>query len=99
MEILIDCEKLRSRRVFNDYLEAVMDLPAYFGRNLDALYDVLSTVNGGAPCHFRIINREKESSRMVGHYNTFLQMLEDVHDFNPNVTYSIEPSQEKQEKE
>ena len=40
-DILINCEKLRSRKVLHDYLEQELHLPDYYGRNLDALHDTI----------------------------------------------------------
>ena len=84
-DILINCEKLRSRKVLHDYLEQELLLPDYYGRNLDALHDILSSINrkGAVTCH--IINREKQSSRMVSLYQAMLDMLTDLGRENPNI--------------
>ena len=74
-DILINCEKLRSRKVLHDYLEQELHLPDYYGRNLDALYDILSGFNKTGAVTFHIINREKQSSRMVSLYQAMLDML------------------------
>ncbi len=85
-EILINCEKIRSRKVLHDYLEKELALPAYYGRNLDALCDILSTHNAMDAITFRIINREKQSSRMVRMYDALIRMLRDLHTVNENIT-------------
>ena len=87
-EIIINCEKLRSRKVLHDYLEQELSLPTYYGRNLDALYDILSTSNKGGAVSFRFVNREKQSSRMVALYEAMIQMLTDLHEENENVCVS-----------
>lgn len=89
-EILIDCEKLRSRKVLHDYLEEELNLPDYYGRNLDALYDILSTANKGGAVSFRFINRDKQSSRMVALYEAMIGMLSDLHEENENISVSEE---------
>ena len=85
-DILINCEKLRSRKVLHDYLEQELHLPDYYGRNLDALYDILGTVNGSNAVTFHFINREKQSSRMVSLYQAMLDMLTDLGREKPNVS-------------
>jgi len=85
-DILINCEKLRSRKVLHDYLEQELILPEYYGRNLDALYDILRNINKTGAVTFHIINREKQSSRMVSLYQAMYQMLSDLHAENPNVS-------------
>ena len=96
-EILINCEKLRSRKVLHDYLEQELSLPDYYGRNLDALYDILSTVNRGGAVSFRFVNRAKQSSRMVALYEAMIGMLNDLHAENENVcvTEDTEPYTEE----
>ena len=90
-DIVINCEKLRSRKVLHDYLEKELTRPDYYGRNLDALHDILSTVNRGGAVTFHMINREKQSSRMVGLYEAMMRMLCDLHEENPNVSVIEEP--------
>ena len=85
-EILINCEKLRSRKVLHDFLEKELSLPSYYGRNLDALYDILSSANRSDALNFRFVNRKKQSSRMVALYEAMIGMLSDLHDENPNIT-------------
>lgn len=38
----IDCRELSSRAAAHDCFARVFALPAFYGRNLDALYDVLT---------------------------------------------------------
>lgn len=38
----IDCRELTSRTAAHDCFARVFALPAFYGRNLDALYDVLT---------------------------------------------------------
>ena len=85
-DILINCEKLRSRKVLHDYLERELHLPDYYGRNLDALHDILSGFNKNGAVTFHIINREKQSSRMVTLYQAMLDMLTDLGRENPNIS-------------
>ena len=84
-DILINCEKLRSRKVLHDYLEQELHLPDYYGRNLDALHDILSGFNKAGAVTFHIINREQQSSRMVTLYQAMLDMLAELGQENPNI--------------
>lgn len=51
----IDCSKLNDKENAHEYLKKVFDLPEYYGKNLDALHDVLSE---RAPFEVRVINSE-----------------------------------------
>ena len=41
-ELRIDCRQLTDRTAAHTYLQKVLPLPGYYGRNLDALYDCLT---------------------------------------------------------
>lgn len=45
MEITIDCREIRSEAEFHEIIAAKLHLPAYYGANLDALYDCLTSVS------------------------------------------------------
>ncbi len=90
-EIIINCEKLRSRRVLHDYLEEVLALPSYYGRNLDALRDHLANVNLMEAVIFRVVNCDLQSSRMHSLWQAFVDMLHDLHTTNPNVDVMVDP--------
>lgn len=42
MQITIDLTDIRDKESFHDRIQEALDCPAYYGRNLDALYDVLT---------------------------------------------------------
>lgn len=42
MRIEIDLTEVRSKEAFHDAIQENLDCPSYYGRNLDALYDVLT---------------------------------------------------------
>lgn len=42
MTLILDGREMTSRKATHDYLQRVLDLPDYYGRNLDALYDLLT---------------------------------------------------------
>jgi len=62
--IVIDGEKMLNRREAHDYLTQALHLPDYYGRNLDALYDLLT-------------ERETPTRIMIEHGNTLLSWLGD----------------------
>ena len=85
-DVIIDCEKLRSRKVLHDYLEEALVLPSYYGRNLEALYDILIGINKGGAVTFHFVHRDHQSSRMVALYDAMIEMIGVLHEQNPNVS-------------
>ena len=49
-KILLDLSPIQSREQLHDYLARTMDFPDYYGRNLDALYDMLTDIMEGIFC-------------------------------------------------
>ena len=45
MKIILDGEKVKSRRGLHKYLQRAFGFPDYYGRNLDALYDCLTDLH------------------------------------------------------
>ena len=43
-KVILDCEKLLQRKQAHLYLAEMLDLPDYYGKNLDALYDCLMEI-------------------------------------------------------
>ena len=82
-------EKIRLESVdrsgLHDIFEAVF--PAPYGRNLDALYDILS-------CWNEALTIELDEASLLGsledrYYDKLLRMLRDVAEENPKITISI----------
>ena len=46
MEIILDAAFLGEKEQAHDYLKEMLDLPYYYGRNLDALHDCLGEKSG-----------------------------------------------------
>ncbi len=42
-EIFLDCNKMTSKSETHKYIKQMLNLPDYYGNNLDALWDILST--------------------------------------------------------
>ena len=75
----LDCEKLRERDSAHDHLAQVLDLPAYYGRNLDALYDCLTELG---PCTVLLCGAS--AVRLAGGYGArVLAVLEQAARDNP----------------
>lgn len=48
MEYMIDGTKMHTRQEAHDELARALEFPEYYGRNLDALWDMLTTTTGTA---------------------------------------------------
>jgi ribonuclease inhibitor len=73
--ITLDGQKMTSMETSHIYIASELNLPDYYGRNLDALWDILSSIS--EPIQVTIINR-KQLDGYLGEYaqsllNVFLE--------------------------
>jgi ribonuclease inhibitor len=77
--VKLDGERMRTIEEAHAYIASELGFPEYYGGNLDALWDELSTMS--EPCHIRI--QQVNSARvLLGEYgdrlmDTFLDASED----------------------
>ena len=68
----IDLRGIESRGELHDLLWQTLRLPDYYGRNLDALHDVLSETGGGLELHFL---HAEEAGEQLGDYLSALRRM------------------------
>lgn len=72
-EIVLDGEKITDKEELHKIFRESLSLPDYYGNNLDALYDVLSTYF--TPVEITVINREQLCSNIPFYGERFLEVL------------------------
>ena len=88
MLFTIDLSEVKNKEELHDVLQEALPLPEYYGRNLDALYDVLTCI--AEPVEIRLLNTEAAEAPDRGYIQSFLEVCKDVHEDNPLVTFSFE---------
>ncbi len=81
--IIIDGKKIWSLEDLRACMEAELTLPAYYGHNLDALYDILTTLED--PLTVVILHAQALPDRLGMKGNAFLKMLQDASRENPGL--------------
>lgn len=82
--IVIDFRDFENARKLHEFLACHLDFPDYYGRNLDALFDVLSTE--ARDTSVLVVNREAAFS------DGFLAVFRAVSAENPHFTYAVDGS-------
>lgn len=82
-EITIDCRQVDSPREFHHALAEALALPAWYGYNLDALHDCLTTLP--EEISLTLLHFEEMRKWAVG----FRRVLEDSSKENPHLTVTI----------
>ena len=82
MQVMLDISRM-GREQLHDYLQEMLPLPEYYGRNLDALYDCLTDVREETMITLR--NRDALEEHLGSYGHRLMRLLEDVTLDNPNV--------------
>lgn len=78
----IDCRELTSRTAAHDCIARVFLLPASYGRNLDALYDVLTSL---PPCEILLEHADCLQTAADPGAEKLLNVFRDAAQENPNI--------------
>lgn len=82
MEIQLDARHLAERREAHAYLQSVLPLPDYYGKNLDALYDCLSEQTDLS----LVLLHGREAEQVGNYYKKLRRVLADAAEDNPGLT-------------
>ena len=69
MKVYINAEKLTKKEAAHEYLKYMLDLPEYYGKNLDALHDCLTD--------FRDLTLIIVNSDCGGYFRKLLPVMQD----------------------
>ena len=83
-EILLDGRKLEEKTKAQDYLKERFSFPAYYGNNLDALYDCLTEISDDVKVTVRLFEEGKPYTEKI------LHVLRDAAQDNEKLDHIIE---------
>lgn len=87
--VYIDTKQISSVQLLQDFLRQELNCPSYYGRNLDALYDVLTTIHEDTEIY--ISKYENSQDKSFNRYmERFLRVLHDAEMQNAYLTVIID---------
>ena len=87
MKVELDGCMMTDRKAAHDYLAEMLRLPSWYGRNLDALYDLLT--GQGTPLEIVISHAEDMKNHLGVYGSTLLHTLQEAENDNINLTVTI----------
>ena len=88
MIFILDGKAMTDRAAAHTHLAERLELPEYYGRNLDALYDVLMELGPGTEILLRSPGAVVESLGKYG--EALLATMQEAAEENPNLTITLE---------
>ena len=85
-QVILDGSAITTRTQFHDAVAQQLQLPEWYGRNLDALYDLLST----CPPTVLTLTNASALKEMFRYGDNLRLALEDAARDNPNLTLILE---------
>ena len=89
-EITLDGLELQSMEEVHDLFARALDLPEWYGRNLDALFDCLTDAR--EPVAVRLLHEDELRERLGRRGSALIRLLHRAAEESPNVTL-LEESQ------
>ncbi|MEG1017434.1 MAG: barstar family protein [Oscillospiraceae bacterium] len=86
--IYLDMREFLTVEALHEYLMETMTFSAYYGKNLDALYDELTSIE--QPTHAFIICPPKGSSPICEYLERIYCVFADAELENPNFSFNLE---------
>lgn len=83
----IDCSLFDSKLSLHEYLQKELDFPLYYGKNLDALFDLLSERK--EETEIIIENFDKLKEKFGSYADAFLDVLHDSAEENEKIKYVL----------
>ena len=87
-EIILDFTECKYIVQLYDILQEGFHFPEWFGRNLDALWDLLRYYDG-APVIVKIKGIETMPKDLRGHMDEVLDVFADIHDEVPQIYFEV----------
>lgn len=88
MEIRLDGRRMNTREIAHQYIKWKLNLPEYYGKNLDALWDMLSTYSD--PIEICFLNEDSLIDQLGDYGEAIIEVFQDAQIENKNIRFTIE---------
>lgn len=85
-KVIIDCKDIKTVEDFHKYVKRVFDFPDFYGRNLDALWDLLTERSS---LDVKLVNKNFLLANLGDYGNKVISLFEELADENHNYKIRI----------
>ena len=82
-EIFLDCNKMASKSEAHKYIKKMLNFPDYYGENLDALWDLLSSKSKMTTIF--LLHEEKLYENLGEYGKQLMEVFKEAASSNPNI--------------
>ena len=86
-DVILNGRYLNSKEFVHLYLKYHLGSRVYYGNNLDALWDVLSTYS--EPLKIYLVNKDELIENLGEYGESIIKVIEDAEDENSNIVFKI----------
>ena len=87
IQIELNGENMKTRQGTHKYLKEKLKLPEYYGENLDALWDILSTYSKSIK--ISLINKNELIKNLEDYGYALISVFQDIEEENTNIKFEI----------
>lgn len=91
LKVALDGKCMTTKESTHRYLKIGLGLPEYYGGNLDALWDILSTYS--EPLKITLSNKDDLVGNLGGYGELLIELFQSLTKENANITFRIRPRQ------
>jgi ribonuclease inhibitor len=85
--VWLNSRKMTSLKDAHHYLQRKLHLPAYYGGNLDALWDILSTIS--EPVQINLLFQDQLAKNLGSYSDDLVQVFNDAAKANDHLLFRI----------
>lgn len=85
--VILDALEMTDKHAAHEYIQCQLDFPEYYGHNLDALWDLLTTISD--PLHIILINAETLHANLGGYADLMLAVFSEAAAHNSALKFEL----------
>lgn len=87
IELILDGSNMKNKEAVHGYIKYKLNTKEYYGSNLDALWDILSTYS--QPVKISLTNKDRLIENLGNYGKSIIEVFQDAEKENTNIKFEI----------